>query len=137
MNARGTTRVLVLAALVSWPLPFCCYALHAGATAAGDAALPIVLGLGGIGLALRLSRRPDTPFGLIFPAGSEQRGTPGSMRLNAVLLAAFNLGVSWFELHVGLSHATTLLVLILSTISAANLADESWLAWRRRQGAEG
>ncbi len=130
-SGRGPQGALVLAALASWPVPFYCYALHAGARAAGHAALPILLGMGAISLFLRLSRRAGAPFGLLFPAGGGQRGTPFSIRLNAALLTAFNLGASWFELHADLSHTTTLLVLILSSVSAANLADEGWIASRR------
>jgi phosphoglycerol transferase MdoB-like AlkP superfamily enzyme len=130
-GARAPQGVLVLAALASWPVPFYCYALHAGTRAAGRAALAILLAVGAISLILRLSRRAGAPFGLLFPAGGGQRGTPFSIRLNAVLLAVFNLGASWFELRTNLSHTTMLLVLILSTVSTANLADESWIARRR------
>ena len=129
---RAQQGMLVLAALASWPLPFYCYALHAGARAAAHAAAPILLGVGAISLFLRLSRRPGTPFGLLFPTGSGRRGTFFSIRLNAALLTAFNLGVAWFELRTDLAHTTILLALVLSTVSAANLADESWIERRTR-----
>jgi hypothetical protein len=40
--------------------------------------------------------------------------------------------VAWFELRTDLAHTTILLALVLSTVSAANLADESWIARRTR-----
>lgn len=134
-GAHAAQSVLVIVALASWPVPFYCYALHAGARAAGHAALPILLAVGVVSLILRLTRRAGAQFGLLFPAGGGPRGTPFSIRLNAVLLTAFDLGAAWFELRTDLAHSTVLLVLILSTVSAANLADESWSARRRRLGA--
>ncbi len=132
VRARAPAGPLPLVALASWPVPFYCYALRAGATAAGYAALSILVGVAVLSLILRLTRHPGAPFGLLLPLSSGQRGTHFSLRLNALLLTAFDLGASWFELRAGLSHTTTMLVLILATVSAANLADESWIARRRR-----
>ncbi len=126
-------RVLACAALASWPLPFWCVALRIGAAALADTVLPLLLALGALSLALRLllHRRPGD-FGIFFPDTRDQRGTAGSIRVNAALLLIFNLGAAWFVRHDPLTRTTTIVMLVLSTVSAMNLADESWMARSRR-----
>ncbi len=126
-------RLLATAALASWPLPFWCVALRIGAAALADTVLPLLLALGALSLTLRLllhRRRGD--FGIFFPDTRDQRGTVGSIRVNAALLLIFNLGAAWFVLHNPLSRTTTIVMLVLTTVSAMNLADESWMARGRR-----
>lgn len=136
-HPRYITRILAIGALASWPLPFWCYGLHIGATAAADTAVPLLIGLGVISLAMRLllHRHPED-FALFLPVRLDQRGTVMSIRLNATLLMAFNLGASWFLLHTSFSRTTMILLLVLTTVSTMNLSDECWIARRSRLGTQ-
>lgn len=132
-RAQRTTRMLAILSLASWPLLFWCYGLRVGGTAAADTALPVLIAIGTVSLMLRvLQHRHPGDFAIFFPVRLDQRGTNLSIRVNAVLLAAFNLGASWFLLHTSFSLTTTVLLLVLATVSAMNLTDECWIARRHR-----
>ncbi len=135
-RTRLADRLLATAALASWPLPLWCIGLQIGAAALADTVLVVVLSVGAVSLVLRLlHRREAGDFALFFPVRSYQQGTPRSIRVIATLLFAFNLGAAWFLLGSVLSHTTTLILIVLITVSAMNLADECWIARRRRLAA--
>ena len=128
-----TAQVLATAALASWTVPLWCFRLRFGTAALTQLALPVVLGLGVLSAILHLVlHRHAERLGIFFPAASEQRGSVQSIQLTAVLLLVFNLGAAGFMLHDALSHTTLVMVILLLTVSAMNLADECWIAHRRR-----
>lgn len=132
-RTRLTDRLLATAALASWPAPLWCMGLRLGAPALADMVLPTVLGVGAVSLALRLLHRGEAgDFALFFPVRNYQQGTPRSIRVIATLLFAFNLGAAWFLLGTALSRTTSLILILMITVSAMNLADECWIARRRR-----
>lgn len=132
-HSQHTRRLLVILALASWSLPFWCYGLRIGASAAADTALPILFGIGLLSLIMRLTQhRNPVDFAIFFPVRVDQRGTSRSIQINAVLLMAFNLGATWFLLRTAFSHTTMVILLALVTVSAMNLADECWIARRIR-----
>ena len=127
------TGLLAGAALASWPVPLGCIALRVGAASAVRMALPILLVLGALSAAQRLVlRRDTTDFALFFPVRGAHQGTFQSIRVIGALLLCFNLGAAWFLLHNPLAHVTTVILVVLITVSAMNLADECWIAQRRR-----
>ncbi len=126
-------QVLATAALASWTVPLWCFRLRYGTASLTHLVLPILLGLGALSAILHLVlHRHAESFGLFFPAASGQRGSAQSIPLIAVLLLVFNLGAAGFMLHEALSHTTLMMVILLATVSAMNLADECWIARRRR-----
>ena len=128
-----TARVIATAALASWTVPLWCLRLHYGTAALAHLALPVLLSVGGASVLLRLLlHRHAGNFGIFLPGASEQRGSVQSIQLTAVLLLVFNLGAAGFMLHDALSHTTLVMVILLSTVSTMNLADECWIARRRR-----
>lgn len=129
-----STRLLAGAALASWPVPLGCIALRSGAAAAARMALPILLVLGALSAAQRLVlRRDTTDFALFFPVRGAHQGTFQSIRVIGALLLCFDLGAAWFLLRNPLSHVMTVILIVLITVSAMNLADECWIARRRRR----
>ena len=130
---RLASRLLATAALASWPIPFWCVGLRIGAAALAHAVLPLLLALGVLSIVLRVLRhRHPLDFAIFFPVTGDQRGTVASIRINAALLLVFNLGAAWFLLHDSFSRTTGMVMLVLITVSAMNLADECWIARRRR-----
>ena len=128
-----TAQLLATAALVSWTVPLACFRWRYGGAALAHLILPVLLGLGVLSAALHLLlHRHAENFGIFFPAANEQRGSVHSIRLTALLLLVFNLGAAGFVLHEALSHTTLVMVILLSTVSTMNLADECWIARRRR-----
>ncbi|MGC8517399.1 MAG: hypothetical protein ACP5P4_02570 [Steroidobacteraceae bacterium] len=128
-----TAQLLATAALASWTVPLWCLRRRYGDAALTHLVLPVLLGLGVLSALLHLAlHRRGEPVGLFFPSANEQRGSAQSIRLIAVLLLVFNLGAAGFMLHEALSRTTLVMVILLSTASTLNLADESWIARRRR-----
>ena len=128
------TRVLASAALASWAAPLWCVRLRLGATALEYLILPALLGFAAVLIVIRLAtQRHGSHAGIFFPStGGVERGALPSIRLIAALLLAFNIGAAGFILRESLSHTTLVVVIALSSISAMNLADECWIAYRRR-----
>ena len=128
-----TAQALATVALASWTVPLWCFRVRFGTAALLHLALPVLLGLGVLSAILHLVlHRHAEHFGIFFPAASEQRGGVQSIQLTAVLLLVFNLGAAGFMLHDALAHTTLVMVILLSTVSTMNLADECWIARRRR-----
>ena len=128
-----TAQLLATAALASWTVPLGCFELRYGSAALAHLVLPVLLGLGVLSALLHLLlHRHAENFGIFFPAANDKHGSVHSLRLIAVLLLVFNLGAAGFILHEALSHTTLVMVILLSTVSTMNLADECWIARRRR-----
>jgi membrane protein YdbS with pleckstrin-like domain len=127
-----TTQLLAIAALASWTAPPWCLPLRYGTASLAHIALPVWLSVAAACVLLRLVlHRHAGDFGIFLPSMSE-RGSVESIRLTSVLLLAFNLGAAGFMLHDALAHTTLVMVILLSTVSSMNLADECWIARRRR-----
>ena len=133
MRTDRLTGLLATAALASWTVPLWCIELRSGAHTLTDAVLPLLLGVGVVSVTLRLLlHRYPGDFGIFFPARNYPQGTARSIRWIAALLLVFDLGAAWFVLRSSLSRTTTDLMAVLATVSAMNLADECWIARRRR-----
>lgn len=133
MRSDKLTDLLATVALASWPAPLWCIGLRAGEAHVGKIVLVMLLGMGAVSMVLRLLRhRHPGDFGLFFPMRTYPQGTMQSIRVISILLLIFDLGAALFVLHTPLSRTTTLILLLLPTVSAMNLADECWIARRRR-----
>lgn len=133
MNRRSNDQFLLIGALITWLASVCAYGFRVGAMALLVNAGELLAGVGAVSLALRLHfRKAPHNFAIFFPATGEYRGVSQSIRLMAILLIAYNIGALWIVLHSSFSADTIRLMLAAGVISAMNLADECWIARRRR-----
>ena len=133
MNPFSNRDFLPTGALITWLATVCAYGMRIGPTAFLLNAGAVLLALGILSVALRLYfRKSPQSFALFFPAIGEYRGVPQSIRLMASLLIAYNIGALWVILHSSFSPGTIQAMLTAGIISAMNLADECWIARRRR-----
>ena len=134
---RPSGNFLPTGALITWLATVSAYGARVGAMAFLLDAGALLLGVGAVSLALRLYfRKAPQGFAIFFPASGEYRGVPQSIRLMAILLIAYNIGALWVVLHASFSPATTRAMLAAGVISAMNLADECWIARRRRLASQ-
>lgn len=133
MNQQSNGQFLPIGALVTWLATVCAYGLQVGAMTLFVNAGELLVGVGAVSLALRLHfRKAPHNFAIFFPATGEYRGISQSIRLMATLLIAYNIGALWIVLHSSFPPDTVRLMLAAGVISAMNLADECWIARRRR-----
>lgn len=133
MNQLSNDHFLPTGALITWLATVCAYGMQIGPTAFLYDAGAVLVALGVLSLALRLYfRKSPQSFAIFFPATGEYRGAAQSIRLMASLLIAYNIGALWAILHSSFSPGTIQAMLTAGLISAMNLADECWIARRRR-----
>lgn len=136
MRPHNITGLMANFALATWTLPLWAYGTRYGATALAHLAIPMVLAFGALCLALRFHfRHRLQSFALFMPAVSEPIEPNGFIRMLAVLLTIFNVGAAWFLTRDALALITRYGVLYLSAYSTIHLADQCWLARRRRLAA--
>ncbi len=133
MKRQSNQHFLPTGALITWLATVCAYAVRVGAATFLVNAGTLVIGVGALSLALRLHfRKAPESFAIFFPAVGEYRGVAQSIRLMATLLIVYNIGTLWVILHSSLSADVIRVMLAAGVISAMNLADECWIARRRR-----
>lgn len=133
MNRQSNGHFLPTGALITWLTTVCAYGVRVGASAFFVNAAALLLGVGALSLALRFHfRKAPENFALFFPAVGDYRGVPQSIRLMATLLIVYNIGALWVILHSAFSPDTIRVMLAAGVISGMNLADECWIARRRR-----
>lgn len=133
MNRPANGNFLPIGALITWLASVSAYGFEVGATTLFVNAGILLVGVGAVSLALRLHfRKAPHSFAIFFPATGEYRGVSQSISLMAILLIAYNIGALWVVLHSSFSPETIRLMLAAGVISAMNLADECWIARRRR-----
>lgn len=133
MNRRSNGQFLLIGALITWLASVSAYGFRVGAMDLFINAGELLVGVGAVSLALRLHfRKAPHSFAIFFPATGEYRGISQSIRLMAILLIAYNVGALWVVLHSSFSPDTIRVMLAAGVISAMNLADECWIARRRR-----
>lgn len=133
MSRNSNDTFLPVGALVTWLAAVCAYGVQVGVMALLLDAGALLAGVGALSLALRLYfRKTPESFGIFFPVSGEYRGIPQSIRLMAILLIAYNIGTIWAVLHSSFSPDMLRVMLAAGVISSMNLADECWIARRRR-----
>lgn len=133
MNRQANEHFLPTGALITWLAAVCAYAVRVGPAAFFVNAGALLIAVGALSLALRFHfRKAPASFAIFFPAIGEYRGFAQSIRLMATLLIVYNIGTLWVVLHSALSPDMIRVMLAAGVISAMNLADECWIARRRR-----
>lgn len=133
MNRASNGQFLPVGALITWLATIWAYGQLVGALQLAIGAGAMLAGVGVVCLALRFYfRKTPQSLGIFFPVGGPYRGAPQSIRLTAMLLIAYNIGVLWIVAHASFSLPMIQAMLAAGTISAMNLADECWIARRRR-----
>ena len=133
MNRQSNEHFLPTGALITWLAAVCTYGARVGAMEFLLDSGALLAGLGALSLALRFYfRKAPESFAIFFPALGEYRGAAQSIHLMATLLIAYNIGALWVILHSSFAPDTIRALLAAGVISAMNLADECWIARRRR-----